>query len=61
VSSGAGIVVLGWKGSDSIHRTTISRSDFLGAVKPGSEYADALYKVTLAKGTATKIEQVFLP
>ena len=61
VSSGASIVVLGWKGADATQRATIPRSDFLTAVKPGGEYADALYKVTLVKGTVTKIEQVFLP
>jgi len=62
----ASITMLGWAGADSTAKHKISVGQFMdvmpGGVNPQEEYTDALYYLTVVKGTSvSKVEMIFFP
>jgi hypothetical protein len=64
LASPVSITVLGWGGTDSTARKSITASQLAGVLPPAStdaQYAEAPYWITITGSEITKIEQIFLP
>jgi hypothetical protein len=64
LASPVSITVLGWGGTDSTARKSLTPAQFAGVMPPASsdaQYAEVPYWITITGSEITKVEQIFLP
>jgi hypothetical protein len=64
LASPVSVTVLGWGGTDSTAKKSITASQLAGVLPPASadaQYAEAPYWITITGSQITKIEQIYLP